>query len=68
MSNEELEKAFNSLSKRQLKLEKLINTAISVTQLNSVSLILESEITALKKEVETLTSRIAALELHHSGD
>tara|TARA_A100001011_G_C14000103_1_gene710971 strand:- start:93 stop:299 length:207 start_codon:yes stop_codon:yes gene_type:complete len=68
MSNEELEEVFNSLSKRQTKLEKLINSGISVTQLNSVSLILESQINTLKKEVETLKSRIAALELHHSGD
>jgi cell division protein FtsB len=67
MTNSELEIVYNSLSKRQLKLERIINSAISVTQLNSVSLILESKITALETENETLKNRIAALEAHHAG-
>ena len=67
MSNEELEAAYNSLSKRQLKLEKLINSAISVTQLNSISLILESKITSLENENLKLKNRIATLEAHHAG-
>ena len=67
MSNEELEAAYNSLSKRQLKLERLINSAVSVTQLNSISLILESKITSLENENLTLKNRIAALEAHHAG-
>jgi cell division protein FtsB len=67
MTNSELEAAYNSLSKRQLKLERIINSVISVTQLNSVSLILESKIASLETENETLKNRIAALETHHAG-
>ena len=67
MSNDELEKAFNGLADRIKKLERLINSATSVVQLNAVSLLLEQRILELESENTTLKNRLASLEARHEG-
>ena len=67
MTNAELEKAFNGLADRIKKLERLINTSISVVQLNAVSLILEERIASLETENTTLKNLIESLQEKHEG-
>ena len=67
MTNAELEAAYNGLADRVKKLERLINSSISVIQLNAVSLLLEERIQSLETENTTLKNIIETLQEKHEG-
>jgi len=62
MTAEELTTAYNTLSKRLDQIEKLLKNAVSITQLNEVTLLLEKEVRDLTSSVNSLKSRVSTLE------
>lgn len=62
MTAEELTTAYSTLSKRLDQIEKLLRNAVSITQLNGVTLLLEKEVADLTSEVNSLKSRVSTLE------
>jgi hypothetical protein len=62
MNEAELTTAYNALSKRLEKIEKLVKNAVSITQLNGATLLLQKEVADLTSEVNSLKSRVSTLE------
>ena len=62
MTAEELTTAYNTLSKRLDQIERLLKNAVSSTQLNGVTLLLEKEVIDLTSSVNSLKSRVSTLE------
>ena len=62
LTNEELTEALDALTTRVLTLEKGVANCITVTQMNSYNLVLQTEINDLKSEITSLKSRVSTLE------
>lgn len=62
LTNDELESAINALDKRIAQIEKLIKNAVAHSQLNSVTLLLEKDITDIKTDMTTTKNRVTTLE------
>jgi len=62
LTNDELESALNSASKRIAALEKILLNAITSTQLNAVTLLLEKDISDLQTNMTTTKGRVTTLE------
>ncbi len=62
LTNEELESAINALDKRIAQIEKLIKNSVAHSQLNSVTLLLEKDLTDLKTDMTTTKNRVTTLE------
>jgi|688.fasta_scaffold359079_3 hypothetical protein len=67
MTVEELSTAYNTLSKRLDQIEKLLRNAVSTTQMNGVTLLLEKEVSDLTSSVNALKSRVSTLETTVNG-
>ena len=62
LTNTELESALNAVTKRITAMEKILANAITTTQLNAVTLLLEKDVSDLQDDMESVQNRTTVLE------
>lgn len=62
MTLSELESAYTALQARLTQIERLLKSAVSLKQLNEVTLVMQSDIDALRTDLTSLTTRVGTTE------